>query len=225
MSPSSCNCLSVTNAKGASFQQCSCCASAVQTSYVAPTCRNISEPSVEDCQCDTVVDSKGAKYFNCQCNYKNLLKIKDLAYPESQCSCLSTNTLTKPCGCCVSAQTYRDAVDPQCGADTVQGLCSTQVISKTDAKTKLTTSTVVGNCTATIKNGIYSNSNITLDPSLCSCYNDTRTGVNMCKCCMNGTQDITKLPDRQCNPIFQLNATCSCPMFTSNTTACSCDIR
>ncbi len=115
------NCFTIANGTRV-YQQCKSCAYQTKLAPPAPDCSSLNDASVEQCQCLAVKASNGSTRYNCDCNYKNLQTIKDLSLASNQCGCLETNTLSKPCGCCVTGMQFRTAPNPACGNDT-QAIC------------------------------------------------------------------------------------------------------
>lgn len=192
-----CNCLSVNRTNGnKSPLECSCCASPDQIATPAPFCP--ANSTSEQCLCLNINDAKGRTGYNCDCNYKNIFKMKEFNFPaDTQCSCSNTNTLLKPCQCCVSVQNYRDSTAPKCDASASGvSVCDNIIVNNTKP--------VRGNCATTLNvTGViisYSAVNVTLNSSQCGCYND-EFGKQICRCCNVASQDITKGIDRQCRPL------------------------
>ena len=213
-----CNCFTITNGTQ-TFRQCQCCALSARLSPPAPNCSAVVEGSAEQCTCLPVRGPNNTSRFNCDCNYKNIQVIKDINIPESQCGCQTTNTLARPCACCVSAKVFRDSVAPtSCDAGNPIALCASNLTSAIDAKTKKSINTLRGDCFATVNGVNITNNNMTLDESRCACYNDTQ-GKLMCRCCMSGNQTIRRLPERQCRA-DQLPSTCDC----AGNSTCACTV-
>ena len=219
---SRCNCMNVTNRKNGNRAplECSCCATPAQVALPSPICAVNS--SAEQCSCLNINDARGRRGYNCDCNYKNILKIREINFPvDSQCSCSLTNTLLKPCQCCISVQQFRDSTIPKCEMNATISTC---VI------TSNSTSNFRGNCSSTINirgvNTTFSLNNTSLNSSQCGCYND-EFGRQICRCCNVGSQNITRSPERQCRVADQLPSTCDCPVFGINQTQanCSCNVR
>jgi len=152
--------------------------------------------------------------------------MREVNFPlEQNCACSNTNTLLKPCQCCVSVQQYRDSTAPKCDSSS-SGISTCDNILAVNQNSKA----IRGNCVTTIvANGVnttFSATNVSLNNNQCGCYND-ETGKQICRCCNVGSQDITKPVERQCRAIDQLPANCECPVFGVNQTSanCSCSIR
>ena len=214
------NCLTVSNGTR-TYQQCKSCAYQTKLAPPAPDCSSLTDASVERCQCLAVKASNGTNKYNCDCNYKNVQTIKDLSLSTNLCGCLETNTLGKPCGCCVTNMQFRSAPNPACGNDT-QAICSATLTTVTDAKTKVTTKTLTGDCMAFVNNATVVNKNMTLDQNKCACFNDTNNTLS-CKCCMSGNQDIKRLPNKVCKA-DQVGGQCDCLGTNANNT-CSCTLN
>lgn len=190
--------------------ECSCCANSLQLATPAPVCA--ANSSAEQCSCLNINDARGRKGYNCDCNYRNFTKIREINIPtDSQCSCSLTNTLLKPCQCCVTPQMYRDSTLPKCDLS-ANGISTCIVTSSQN-------STLRGNCSATINvrgvNTTFTLNNVALNSSQCGCFNDD-FGRQICRCCNSGSQDITRVPDRQCRVPDQLPSSCDCPVFGVN---------
>jgi len=219
---SNCSCLTVSNRTSGSRAplECSCCATPAQVATPAPVCA--ANSTAEQCSCLNINDARGRKGYNCDCNYKNIFKIREINFPvESQCTCSNTNTLLKPCQCCISVQQYRDATLPKCDSNaTTISTCVTANIN----------GALRGNCSSNFNvrgvNTTYSLNNVNLSSSQCGCFNDD-FGRQICRCCNAGSQNITRVPDRQCRIADQLPSSCECPVFGVNQTSanCSCIVR
>lgn len=222
MTLNSCNCLVVNRTNGnRSPLECSCCATPEQVAIPQPQCS--ANQTTEQCMCLNINDARGRKGYNCDCNYRSIFTMREVNFPaESQCGCSNTNTLLKPCQCCVHVSQYRESTIPKCDASS-SGLlvCDNIVLNQP----------VRGNCTTTIiVNGIstsYSATNVALnlDSGQCGCYNDD-AGKQICRCCNVGSLDITRPVERQCRVVDQLSANCECPVFGNQSAAnCSCAMR
>lgn len=215
---SNCNCLPMSNGTR-NYNQCQCCLASAKAAPPTPNCSAVPEGSAESCTCLPVRVANGSSILNCDCNYKNLLTIRSMNIPENFCGCLATNTIGRPCSCCVSASQYRDAVQaPMCDSNT-QAICASTMVTVVDPKTKRSTTTIRGDCVANINGTIIANANMTLDPSTCSCYNDSNSRLQ-CKCCMRGSQQINRLENRICRAADQLPTNCNCDLNNS----CSCQV-
>jgi hypothetical protein len=90
--------------------------------------------------------------------------------------------------------------------------------------------TLRGNCSSNVNirgvNTTFSLNNVNVNSSQCGCFNDD-FGRQICRCCNSGSQDITRVPDRQCRVTDQLPSSCECPIFGVNQTStnCSCNVR
>jgi hypothetical protein len=148
--------------------------------------------------------------------------MREINFPvDSQCTCSNTNTLLKPCQCCISVQQYRDSTIPRCDSNATT--ISTCVTNRTNGILR-------GNCSSNVNirgvNTTFSLNNVNVNSSQCGCFNDD-FGRQICRCCNSGSQDITRVPDRQCRVTDQLPSSCECPIFGVNQTStnCSCNVR
>lgn len=158
-----CNCFTITNGTQ-TFRQCQCCASPLRLSPAQPNCTGVVEPSTEQCNCLPVRGPGGAARLNCDCNFKRIHMIKDINLTESQCRCLQTNTLARPCSCCVSVNVFIDRVAPStCELGNPIALCASTNITFIDPRTRSLNSTIRGNCSALVNGTNIINNNMTLD--------------------------------------------------------------
>lgn len=187
----------------------------------AQNCSALFDTTNEKCTCLPVRGPNNTSQYNCDCNYKNIQVIRNINIPEAQCSCLTTNTLARPCSCCVPGRFYRDSVAPStCESGNPVATCASTMTSVFNATSKRNVTTLRGDCIATVNNVTITNLNMTLDQSKCACFNDIQ-GKLVCRCCMSGNLNIRKPIDRQCRVADQLPSTCDC---VGNSSSCSCTV-
>ena len=108
-----CSCI-VVRQNGRDVNQCQCCASTAQVTVAAPVCP--ADQSVEQCSCSA--------NFNCDCRYRNFnVTLSGLRRNATTCGCPNNNATSKACGCCVSFDSYKDALTPSCSTNDVMGTC------------------------------------------------------------------------------------------------------